>query len=209
MNLSVIRPLMLGLVIALTGCSLWKESEQASEPREYISAPFASGAVTLRLNTNPDLNQVNGMANSCTLLFLQAKDEASLDQVLADPAMLKTLFAGSGASSGNGNALLQVDRYTLMPGQASVLHIDRAMTARHVALVAGYYPFPDKKHMLRFTVPVKRYTTGWWNKVEHAELIPLDISATLGRLGFVSVEPADDRQQADTPKTSATESGEQ
>lgn len=208
MNVSVINPLILGFAIALTGCSLWKDAEPESEPREYVSAPFASGAVTLKLNAYPDLNQVSGMANSCTLLFLQAKDDASLDQVLASPAMLKALFAGSGASAENGNGLLQVDRYTLMPGQSSTLHIDRVMSTRSVAIVAGYYPFPDKKHMLRFSVPIKRYTTGWWNRVEHAELLPLAISATLGRQSFVSVTPADDRQQADMPKKDMTESGD-
>lgn len=138
------------------------------------------------LNARPDLNLVNGMANSCTIVVLQAAKAGTLDEVLSNPVKVKTLFAGSGAAAANGDTVLQVDRYTMMPGQSTTLHIDRAMNTRYVALVAGYYPFPGKQAQVRKEIPVRNYRTGWWNPVWHSELSPLFLAITLGGEGIVS-----------------------
>lgn len=138
------------------------------------------------LNARPDLNLVNGMANSCTIVVLQAAKAGTLDEVLSNPVKVKTLFAGSGAAAANGDTVLQVDRYTMMPGQSTTLHIDRAMNTRYVALVAGYYPFPGKQAQVRKEIPARHYRTGWWNPVWHSELSPLFLAITLGGEGIFS-----------------------
>lgn len=187
------------LVCLLSGCAGQQDSRQnASQPE--ASAPFSAGAITVTLNARPDLNLVNGMANSCAIVVLQAAKAGTLDQVLSNPVKVKALFAGSGADTENGDAVLQVDRYTMMPGQTTTLHIDRAMHTRYVALVAGYYPFPGKQHQVREDIPVRRYSTGWLSPVQHSELSPLFLAITLGSVGIVSAQ--DNVQQSQGPDVS-------
>lgn len=187
------------LVCLLSGCAGQQDSRLNSAQPE-ISAPFSTGAITVTLNARPDLNQVNGMANSCTIVVLQAAKAETLDQVLSNPVKVKALFAGSGADAENGDAILQVDRYTMMPGQTTTLHIDRAMHTRHVTLVAGYYPFPGKQHQVREDIPVRRYRTGWLSPVWHSELSPLFLAVTLGGEGVISAQ--DNVQQSQGPDVS-------
>ncbi|WP_232353160.1 type VI secretion lipoprotein TssJ [Hafnia alvei] len=165
---------MLG-VIVFTGCSA--SHQQAREQAiDAVSAPFASGAITLQLRAEPGLNNVNDLPNSCTVLLVQTKDKTTLDKVLSNPVTLKSLFAGAG---GEGD-VLQVDRYVVMPGQSNTLHIDRALNTRSVAFVAGYYPFPTKQHMLSMDIPVETQSSGWLSPVWHASLAPVTMTVTLG-----------------------------
>ena len=168
-------------VILLTGCASdhQKSREQAISE---VAAPFANGAITLQLQAEPGLNSMNEMPNSCTVLLLQAKDQPTLDKILTNPATLKSLFAGAG-SEGD---ILQVDRYVMMPGQTNTVHIDRARNTRNVALVAGYYPFPVRKHLVSMVIPVDAESTGWWEPVWQAHLAPATLSVTLGSESIVS-----------------------
>ncbi|MBU9824250.1 type VI secretion lipoprotein TssJ [Rahnella sp. L151-1A] len=172
--------LVLGVML-LAGCTS-DDGQSQQKAISEVAAPFASGAITLQLRAEPGLNSLNDMANSCTVLLLQAKDKPTLDKMLDNPATLKSLFAGAG-SEGD---VLQVDRYVMMPGQTNTLHIDRARDTRNVALVAGYYPFPVKKHMVSTEVPVDVESTGWWEPVWHAHLAPVMLSVTLGSESIVS-----------------------
>lgn len=197
------------LIWMLSGCA----GQQGSLPNSAqpdVSAPFSAGAITITLNARPDLNLVNGMANSCTILVLQAAKAGTLDQILSNPVKLKTLFAGAGAGAdeANGDAVLQVDRYTMMPGQTTTLHIDRAMHTRNMVLVAGYYPFPGKQHQVREDIPVTEYKTGWLNPVLHRELSPLFLVITLGSEGIISAQNNVQKSQAPNislPEVSLTE----
>lgn len=169
--------------LMLGGCST-PDNSARNEAVEKVSAPFASGAITVQLRAEPTLNTVNGMPNSCMVLLLQAKDKASLDKTLSNPTVLKSLFSGAG---GEGD-VLQVDRYPMMPGQTNTMHIDRAMNTRNVAMVAGYYPFPTKQHITRLEIPVEAHSTGWWNPTWHASLAPLSMAVTLGSESIVDAQ---------------------
>ncbi|WP_047608517.1 type VI secretion lipoprotein TssJ [Rahnella aquatilis] len=172
--------LMLGVML-LTGCA--SDNDQGRQKAiSEVAAPFANGGITLKLRAEPGLNSLNEMPNSCTVLLLQARDKPTLDKILGNPATLKSLFAGAG-SEGD---VLQVDRYVMMPGQTNTVHIDRARDTRNVALVAGYYPFPMKKHMVSAGVPVESESTGWWEPVWQAHLAPVTLSVTLGSESIVS-----------------------
>lgn len=184
MSASLKTASLLAALFLLTGCAP-KQSELPP-----AAAPFASAAITLKLNARPDLNLVNGLANSCTLLLLQGTDEASLKKTLASPAALKAFFAGTGADGEASGAVLAVDRYVMMPGQSTVLHIDRVMDARYVALVAGYYPFPSDRQMRIVAVPVEQFSRGWWRPERRQRLKPLVLSAVFGARGFVDIKNA-------------------
>ncbi|QNQ55459.1 type VI secretion lipoprotein TssJ [Serratia liquefaciens] len=162
-------------IFMISGCAMPEKFSQ-EEALQAVTASYAGGAIVVQLRAEPTLNTVNGLANSCTVLLLQAKDKASLNKILSNPAALKGLFSGVGAEG----TLLQVDRYTMMPGQDSTLHINRAQNTRSVALVAGYYPYPMKQHRVLVDIPVKSAKSGWWKPEWWAGLGPLNIAVTMG-----------------------------
>lgn len=162
-------------ICGISGCAMPEKFTQ-DEALQAVTALYAGAAITVQLRAEPTLNTVNGLPNSCTVLLLQAKNKASLNKILSNPVALKGLFAGVGAEG----VLLQVDRYTMMPGQDSTLHINRAQNTRSVALVAGYYPYPMKQHRVLADIPVKSAKSGWWKPVWRAGLEPLNIAVTMG-----------------------------
>lgn len=181
-------------LLLLTACSSHEAEKQAAI--DTVVAPFASHAINVTLKAEPGLNSVNDMPNSCAVLIIQSAEKTPLEQLLNNPAQLKALFSGAGAEG----AILQVDHFVAMPGQESILHIDRAENTRQIALVAGYFPFPSKKNIARVEIPLTVQEDGWWNKVWRAELMPLDINITLGSENIVNMhksnaEPSQSKQE--------------
>lgn len=169
-------------VVLLCACS--NHETQRQQAIKDSAAPFASHAITVTLRAEPNLNALNDIPNSCTILIIQAADKTALDSLQKSPVQLKSIFSGAGAEG----KILQVDRYVVMPGQVNTLHIDRVENTRYVEMVAGYFPFPTEKHIVRFQVPISTHQEGWWNKVWLAELSPLDINVTLGSESIVSTQ---------------------
>lgn len=170
-------PLFLLTTVLLCGCA--DEPSVIMSPEQAIAqvdAPFAEGAITLTVQTTPDLNALEGIANSCTLLVIQTQKASTLNKLLSSPSGLKTLFSAAGAQ----NEILKVDRYAAMPGQSTTLHIDRSENTRYVAIVAGYYPFPQKQHMVLVEVPISLESQGKWSPTWQAKLSPLNLSLQLG-----------------------------
>lgn len=141
-----------------------------------VAAPFSQGAIALDIQTDPDLNALQGIANSCTLLVVQAQKASTLNKLLSSPFALKNLFSAAGAQ----DDILKVDRYPAMPGQITTLHIDRSENSRYIAIVAGYYPFPQKQHMALVAIPVTTKNTGRWHPAWSAQLAPLSLKIRLG-----------------------------
>lgn len=162
---------------------------------DQVAAPFAQGAITLDITADPNLNAWNEIANSCTVLVIQAQKASSLNKVLSNPAQLKNLFSGAGAE----DDILKVDRYAAMPGQRTTLHIDRSENTRKLAIVAGYYPFPKKQHMAIVSIPVTVTSTGWWTKKWSAQLAPLDLEATLGSQSITQLKNNSSQPDVQTP----------
>jgi type VI secretion system VasD/TssJ family lipoprotein len=161
----------------LGGCAADPSAITTSEQAiAQVSAPFSQGAITLEVQTSPDLNALEGIANSCTLLVIQAQNASTLNKLLSSSVRLKSLFSAAGAQ----DEILKVDRYAAMPGQSTTLHIDRNENTRYVAIVAGYYPFPQKQHMVLVAVPVTTESQGWWHPTWKATLNPLNLSLLLG-----------------------------
>lgn len=179
---------MLSLIATLlSGCAA-SGSRTAAEQQaiDQAPAPFAQGAIRLDIQTDPDLNAWHNIANSCTVLVIQAQQSSTLNKLLSNPFALKSLFSAAGAQ----DDILKVDRYAAMPGQRTTLHIDRSENTRYIAIVAGYYPFPKKQHMALVAIPVTRESTNWWHPVWHAQLTPLTLQLRLGREAIAQLEGA-------------------
>lgn len=168
----------------LAGCSAGGDAKKQAV--DQVTAPFAEAAITLNVKTDPDLNALNDIANSCTLLIIQAQKAATLNKLLSSPFALKGLFSGAGAQ----DEILKVDRYAAMPGQQITLHIDRSEDTRYVAVVAGYYPFPQKQHMALVAVPVTTTSSGWLSPSWLAKLTPLTLQLRLSRDGISQFDGA-------------------
>lgn len=163
----------------LSGCAGEQADNKVTAEQqavEQVAAPFAQGAIALTITAEPGLNSWNEIANSCTVLVIQAQKASSLNKIMSNPAQLKNLFNGAGAE----DDILKVDRYAAMPGQQTTLHIDRSENTRVVAIVAGYYPFPKKQHMAMVSIPVTLTSTGWWTPKWSAQLSPLILNVRLG-----------------------------
>lgn len=175
LNFTIKTILRGGLIIALlSGCA--DSVKQQKLAIEQVRAPFAASAITINLIAQPQLNMWKFLPNSCTVLVIQAENNAALIKITEDPVQLKSLFNGAGSVV----EILQVDRYTVMPGQQNTLHIDRAEKTRNIAFVAGYYPFPTKNDMAYYPIPVVTDSYGWFSKQWLATLMPLNIEITLG-----------------------------
>ncbi|EAB8795094.1 type VI secretion system lipoprotein TssJ [Salmonella enterica subsp. enterica] len=171
------------LLISFTVSGCGSEQGSISSEKEAIaqvSAPYSQGAIRIIIQSDPDLNSLNGIANSCTLLIIQSEKANTLNKLLSNPVAIKKLFNGAGAQED----ILKVDRYYAMPGQKSTLHIDRSDNSRFFAVIAGYYPFPQKQHMALISIPVITERSGWWNPRWYASLGDTTLMIRLGESGI-------------------------
>lgn len=169
------------LVLVMSGCSSPSKNEQRQQAIDVARAIYASNAIRLTLTAEPQMNAFNNMANSSTIIIAQASNREQLDKMMANPALLRNLFSGTGVAEG----VLQLDSYVMMPGQSVSLHIDRAEQARYVSIIAGYYPAPDMAHTRIYPLPLSLTTEGWWHKRWLAKYIPIRVALTLGRQTIV------------------------
>ncbi|WP_118984884.1 type VI secretion lipoprotein TssJ [Photorhabdus sp. CRCIA-P01] len=174
--------LILTMLLLTNGCShSTSNDEKRLQAIEQAKPVYASNAIHLRITAVPQLNVFNNISNSCTILIAQAEKREQLDKLLANPVLLRNLFAGTGATE----HILQLDNYVMMPGQSVSLHIDRAEQARYIALIAGYYPAPDSPHTRVLSLPLRLEQHGWWNRSWSAEFVPMHINLTLGRYAII------------------------
>ncbi|WP_312414924.1 type VI secretion system lipoprotein TssJ [Pseudescherichia sp.] len=179
---------MISLIATLlSGCAASSSTTTTEQQAiDRVPTPFSQGAISLDIQTDPDLNAWHNMANSCTVLVVQAQKSSTLNKLLSSPFALKGLFSAAGAQ----DDILKVDRYAAMPGQRTTLHIDRSENTRYIAIVAGYYPFPKKQHMALVAIPVTSESTDWWHPVWHAQLTPLALQLRLGRDAITQLQGA-------------------
>ena len=161
----------------ITACSDKYSEQDRVQAINNADAPFGAGLLTFQISSDTQLNSLNEISNSCALLFLQSSGKKTLLDLMNNPALIKQFFSGSGKADG----ILKVDKYIAMPGQEITLHIDRSEGAKYVGVIAGYYPFPGKEHMLLLDIPVDVVENGWWKKSLHASLSPLSEKISMGK----------------------------
>lgn len=199
MNTIVIRLLFISSFMVLDGCLL-DVAYTASTKQQAINevkAPYMQAAITVNISATPDLNALDDIANSCSLLVIQAEKPSVLDKILNNPSQLKTLFSGS-----SEDEILKIDRYSVMPSQQTTLHIDRTENTRYIAIVAGYYPFPKKQHMSIVRIPVTTSSKGLWTKSWYAEMAPLIINISLGSQSITNLTTSPSQSDSEQVKGS-------
>lgn len=179
--------IFLFLISIISGCT-FSNTKFTTEKQaiDNVALPFEQGAITLDLQTDTDLNSLNSIANSCTLLIIQAQHINDIKKILSDQFKLKEMFSGYDTQEG----ILKVDRYSAMPGQTITLHIDRSEKTRYVGIVAGYYPFPQNQHMVLVSIPVKTENTGWLQPDWHANLSQMALHIRLGSESITQLQGA-------------------
>lgn len=178
--------LMMSLLLAfgMSGCGTHSAREQRLQAAESARASFADNAIKIDLKADPQLNAFNSLPNSCTVLVLQAQRREQLESILGNKILLRKFFAQKGGGEGG----LKLDSYVMQPEQRVSWHIDRAEQTRYVALIAGYYPAPDESHARIFSIPAKLTTEGLFSRQWRANLVPLNVSLTLGRESILSTK---------------------
>lgn len=169
------------LIVFLFGVAGCADKNDQGKGLTYINAPYAPGAISINIQSTPGLNSWRNVANSCTTLVIQSERIDLLNEVLSDPIRLEKIFQGMGTDE----AILKTDRYVALPGQQTTLHIDRSADTRVVAIVAGYYPFPQSHHIRTVTIPWEISYGGWFRKKPFAELTQLDLNMILGEQSII------------------------
>ncbi|WP_208463989.1 type VI secretion lipoprotein TssJ [Escherichia coli] len=173
----IIKHLLLIAIVFITACSDKYSEQDKMQAIINVDAPFGAGLLTFQISPDTQLNSLNEISNSCALLFLQASAKKTLQDLMNNPVLIRQFFNGSGKVDG----ILKVDKYIAMPGQDITLHIDRSEGAKYIGVIAGYYPFPGKQHMLLLDIPVDVVEEGWWNKSLYASLLPLFKHISMGK----------------------------
>lgn len=172
-----IKYLLLIAIVFITACSDKYSEQDKMQAINNVDAPFGAGLLTFQISPDTQLNSLNEISNSCALLFLQASGKKTLQDIMNNPVLIRLFFSGSGKVDG----ILKVDKYIAMPGQEITLHIDRSEGAKYIGVIAGYYPFPGKQHMLLLDIPVDVVEEGWWNKSLYVSLLPLFKKISMGK----------------------------
>lgn len=173
---------LLCTTLILNSCSSVSTAYPSKEEAmENVIANYSPGAITIDIQTDPDLNSVRGFSSSCTILILQTKTMDTLKNLQSNPSLIKNIFSDVGAHED----ILKVDRYTSMPGQQIKLHIDRSENTRYLALIAGYYPFPQKQHMIISSIPSVSKNHGWLFDNWFTQLSPLTLQLRLGSKSII------------------------
>lgn len=169
-------------LLFLSGCHSLDPEQRDTFVSTYVT-PHASAAITLNIQAAPDLNAFDDLANSCSLLVLQATDKNVLTTLLKNKSQLALMFN----RSPDLEVILQSDKYVVMPGQKTTLHVDRAEGSKVVAVVAGYYPGPDIKNTIIENIPVNVSNTAWWGIDLLGESLPLKLDINMGKKSMTRI----------------------
>ncbi|MGV3344536.1 type VI secretion lipoprotein TssJ [Enterobacteriaceae bacterium LUAb1] len=179
-----ITPGLLLLTLVISGCAQTPAKEELQAAFDNAQPFYADDAITLTINTTADLNSYHHQPNSCSLFVIQAEERTILDNLIADTTILQGLFNGEQRASG----VLQVNQFTLMPGQQYFSTLPRADRAKYIALIAGYYPSPGPDYSFVISLPIKLSRQGFIFPDYSAAYEPLNITLKLGRLNVLQAE---------------------
>ena len=142
----------LHLSVLLAACS--------STPTELTVPPegwaYEERAITITVKAPSDLNSVSGRPHSLALGVFQLNDPNT--------------FTGLSVTREGAVQLMQkgriddtVSNFTIVnvrPGERRRVHLNRAQSAQHVGIIAGYYELNPKNDVQLFSIPIKAQKRG-------------------------------------------------
>jgi type VI secretion system VasD/TssJ family lipoprotein len=184
-------------VIALTGCGKKEEVKEAAldqpapkvqpkdlpkpevPPTALPGAPewtFGSNAISLQLKADSSLNLFEDAPHTLAMCVYQLADPSAYNDLAgAREGVIKLLSCEK-----FGETVSATDRIFLQPGEIRTVFLDRALGAKYVAVVAGYFELEPAKAAKLFQIPVDVTKKGMIFKSTF--MIPgrLDLSIFLG-----------------------------
>ncbi len=94
----------------ISSCSDKYSEQEKMQVINNVDTPFGAGLITFQISPDTQLNSLNDISNSCTLLFLQASGKKTLQDLMNNPVLIKQFFSGAGKIDG----ILKVDKYVAM-----------------------------------------------------------------------------------------------
>ncbi|MES2361591.1 MAG: type VI secretion system lipoprotein TssJ [Pseudomonadota bacterium] len=175
------------LVVLLAGCAAANSLMGGNSRKDAVAEiawDFAENAVLIEIEADARLNEYGGEAHTLLLGIYQMEDSAAFYKLAADSSLLaKALESGKG-----GDGFVQFVRYVVMPGQRTIMTVDRAQKARFVGIAAGYYQMDAAKSTRLFQVPLTVASDGLVTTTYKAAPALLALRLNLGADGVVNAQ---------------------
>lgn len=165
--------------IMLGGCSTNPTLTVAPEDWTYESK-----AISISVRATADLNSVSGRPHALALALYQLSDTNTFTGMTTTrEGTIELLNKGKIDST-----VVQFTRVIIQPGETKKIEIDRAQTAQHLGVVAGYNSLNPALDVRLFSIPMVPSDRGLVDKMlASTSLIADEAKAKPGKL-YLSVE---------------------
>ena len=175
------------LVLLLPGCSTANSLLGGNSRKTAVAEiawDFAENSVLIEIQADSQLNQHQGEAHTLLLGVYQMEDAAPFYKLVADSAALaRGLESGKG-----GDGFVQFSRYVVVPGQRTILSVDRAQKSKFVGIAAGFYQMNAANSTRLFEVPLTVASEGLVTTTYKAAPAVLALRLGLGAAGITSAQ---------------------
>nr|WP_321400664.1 type VI secretion system lipoprotein TssJ [uncultured Desulfobacter sp.] len=164
----LIIPAVLCALLTLFACS-----------KKEIPPPqwgYEKDAVKIQVVADPMLNQDNKKAHTLYTCFYQLKDPNGFNQLCSDQSGLYKLLACKVFDS----SVASSKHLIVNPGETTTIVMNRAESAKYLALVAGYYTLEKDRITRLVEIPVVIEEKGFFSKERKKMPAPLDLTIYLG-----------------------------
>ncbi|MGB0712238.1 MAG: type VI secretion system lipoprotein TssJ [Gammaproteobacteria bacterium] len=141
------------------------EVEPTNEPPvvPFEGWVYERNAITMRVSASANLNQYRERKHTLVLGIYQLADPNAFNTLRADPAGLQTLLT-KGADA--DPSIVAFNKTVIRPGATEFLQMDRAASAKHVGVVAGYYELtPTRVSKVVPIIAIQDEKVGFWARL--------------------------------------------
>ncbi len=183
--------LLIGFLIVLagmlSGCSAANSLLGGNSRKTAIAEigwDYAENGILIEIQADARLNQFQGEAHTLLLGVYQMDDAAPFFKLTADSsALARGLESGKG-----GDGFIQFSRYVVVPGQRTILSLDRAQKAKFVGIAAGFYQMDAAGSARLFEIPLTVVSEGLVTTTYQAAPAVLALRLGLGSAGITSAQ---------------------
>lgn len=128
-------------------CAQQQKPAQTAQPAEL--RPIVEDVIALHLKGDPQVNLYNGMSHALHLCVYQLSDPNAFNQFSEDEMGLSKLMNCERFDAG----VALSKRIIIQPGEDRVFQLDRAVGAKYVGIVAGYYALNKRNVVRLYRIP--------------------------------------------------------